>query len=90
MPSMKKIAFVDVIIFTISYELCFTFVVFDCMIMVALPIMIRTMAVRSYFQTNVSLRHVIDRIVLTMKAVAEFAVNRVRSANGNTPEMKRQ
>ena len=51
----------------------------------ALPVTIKIIAVKSYLQMNASPRQVIDRQALTMRAVAEFAVNRVKSAKGSTP-----
>lgn len=50
----------------------------------ALPVTIKIIAVKSYFQMNASPRQVIDRQALTMRAVAEFAVKRVKSAKGST------
>lgn len=52
--------------------------------MSALPVTIKIIAVKSYLQINASPRQVIDRQALTMRAVAEFAVNRVKSAKGST------
>ena len=40
---------------------------------------------RSYFQKNTSLRQHIASKALTTMAEAEFAVNKVMSANGKTP-----
>ena len=72
----------------ISYASNVFWVVLDWTIMRALPVTIKIIAVKSYRQMNASPRQVIDRQALTMRAVAEFAVNRVKSAKGSTPIFK--
>ena len=52
---------------------------------VALPEMSNTIAVRSYFHENTSSRQHIASTALVIIAVAMFAVRRVMSANGRTP-----
>ena len=60
----------------------------DWIIISVLPVTISTIAIKSYFQINFSPRHVIERIALTMMPVDEFAVRRVRSANGRMPKFE--
>ena len=79
---MKSRALVDVRIAT-TYSPVYDFsVLSDCIIISVLPVTINIIAIRSYLHMNFSPRHVIDRIALTMMPVDEFAVRRVRSANG--------
>ena len=82
---MNNTAFVDVnTVATCSESNVFSDVS-DCTIISVLPVTMRTIAVKSYFQMKTSPRQVIDRIALTMIPVDEFAVNRVKSANGSMP-----
>lgn len=57
------------------------------MIIRRLPVTIRNIAVKSYFQMNFSPRQKIDRHALTIIAVAELLVNSVKSANGSTTKI---
>ena len=60
----------------------------DWRTIVALPVMSKKIAGKSYFQKNTSLRQHIASPALTTIADAELAVKSVMSANGSTPRNK--